>query len=306
MSRPFSLLLIALGLTILGSLVYLHFHLMERQYQMTFTKANQINQTAIKQKMDGMEADIEMLKYYMEEHGIERRRPILNVVERAGEERTKLFEAIFPRGANPSGNYLDEKRWVKSSSEYREMAITSINALGSDCQELFGMHQSATELSEDQAEERLTAIQVKIKRFVSRSSSPTNDPPEGFSRALLMLDFLNTHESILLDVMQLAGSKAMVIDSYFPVMTLAPVQPMAGEKVNARLTAAAYSNRLANSEVLLVVGKDTLKAGPDGFVDYVFKAGRRGVHTLPTKCIVTSPLTGEVRIGEGSYTYRSY
>ena len=123
---------------------------------------------------------------------------------------------------------------------------------------------------------------------------------------MILLDFLNTQEEILRELLQLTGSKSDYFDVYYPIVHGSPQYPKVGELHTALVSVMGNSAILAHADIQLIVGKDTLTPGSDGTALYELTPRRRGLHSIPTKCIVTNPLTGQTITGKGKYEFNVY
>jgi len=159
-------------------------------------------------------------------------------------------------------------------------------------------------LSDRQQEEllkKIAAVSIVPLSTVNQQGIQPN-----YQQHLQFLAYLNAQEEVLQHLIQIAGSKVDFIDTYFPLAIGQPQFPKVGQLHKIQVSIGTYEDRIARSVSYFVIGQDTLQLGIDGTATYEFTPNRKGRHTLPTKCIVTNPLTGEVRIGEGRYEFNVY
>lgn len=105
------------------------------------------------------------------------------------------------------------------------------------------------------------------------------------------------------DLVQVAGGKTIDIDEFFPVFSADKSYVIGGERITAKVSVGSYSSSLDPANVDLRVNGQRLEIKPDGTADFSITGSGTGQKSLTTSVSVTNPLTGEVKTGEGSFTY---
>lgn len=134
--------------------------------------------------------------------------------------------------------------------------------------------------------------------------SPQLDPE--IQNSMIRIIALDYVKNMLMDVMSACGGRALIFDQFFPVFNADRCAYRVGDSLNARLSVGSYSNALDPKNVVLTINGKQYPIGPDGTASFQTSERKRGQHTLETKVVVTNPLTGEVQVGEGSFTYEVY
>jgi gliding motility-associated protein GldM len=119
----------------------------------------------------------------------------------------------------------------------------------------------------------------------------------------LKSDLKSTEANMVNDMVQIAGGKTLDIDEFFPVFNADRSYVIGGEKITAEVLVGSYSSSLDPSNVDLRVNGQRLKIKPNGKADFTITGSGTGQKTLNTSVAVTNPLTGEVKKGEGKFTY---
>lgn len=119
----------------------------------------------------------------------------------------------------------------------------------------------------------------------------------------LKSDLKSTEANMVNDMVQIAGGKTIDIDEFFPVFNADRSYVIGGEKITAEVLVGSYSSSLDPSNVDLRVNGQRLTIKPNGKADFTITGSGTGQKTLNTSVAVTNPLTGEVKTGEGKFTY---
>ena len=116
-------------------------------------------------------------------------------------------------------------------------------------------------------------------------------------------DLKVSEANLVNDMVGLAGGRTIKIDEFFPVFSADRSYVIGGEKITAKVSVGSYSSSLDPSNVDLRVNGQRLNIKPDGTADFTITGSGLGQKTLNTSVAVTNPLTGEVKRGEGKFTY---
>jgi gliding motility-associated protein GldM len=113
----------------------------------------------------------------------------------------------------------------------------------------------------------------------------------------------STEANMVNDMVQLAGGKIVEFDQFFPVFNADRSYVIGGERITAKVSVGSYSSSLDPSNIDLRVNGQRQKINADGTADFSITGSGTGQKTLTTSVAVTNPLTGEVKTGEGKFTY---
>lgn len=116
-------------------------------------------------------------------------------------------------------------------------------------------------------------------------------------------DLKSTEANMVNDMVQIAGGKTIDIDEFFPVFSADRSYVIGGEKITAKVSVGSYSSSLDPANVDLRVNGQRLSMNADGTADFSITGSGSGQKSLTTSVSVTNPLTGEVKTGEGKFTY---
>jgi gliding motility-associated protein GldM len=105
------------------------------------------------------------------------------------------------------------------------------------------------------------------------------------------------------DMVKIAGGKTVEFDQFFPVFNADRSYVIGGEKITAKVSVGSYSSSLDPSNIDLRVNGQRQRINADGTADFSITGSGTGQKTLTTSVAVTNPLTGEVKRGEGKFTY---
>lgn len=116
-------------------------------------------------------------------------------------------------------------------------------------------------------------------------------------------DLKVSEANLVNDMVSIAGGKTIDIDEFFPVFSADRSYVIGGERITAKVSVGSYSSSLDPANVDLRVNGQRLQMNPDGTADFSIVGTGSGQKTLTTSVAVTNPLTGEVKTGEGTFTY---
>jgi len=116
-------------------------------------------------------------------------------------------------------------------------------------------------------------------------------------------DLKVSEANLINSLAELSGGKVVEVDNFFPVFNADKSYVIGGEKITAKVLVGSYSSSLDPSNVDLRVNGQRLRVNDDGTADFSITGSGTGQKTLTTSVSVTNPLTGEVKKGEGKFTY---
>lgn len=295
MSRPFSIALILLGSAIIASLVWLHFHLMDQQHAKLFAYADNVNERAIEQKRQ----DIERLHWQVKEFFLDdvytRRSVVLNIFTEAELRLEEYFKAEKAYENDP----------YRSNS--KSLAVQALSPVLDTAIHIFQKYHDQMDMLEKDMQEVVDDFeQLRKAPLCNFSLHTVSSQAFELEQQVIALELLVDMSDLLYRVSSLSCYKGCGFDVFFPIVTTGSNYVEAGEKMELKMSVGSYSSMISADNIILVADGDSIRVGLDGTGDYSFRAKTPGKHTIVTKCIITNPLTGEVQMGEGTYTYRSY
>jgi hypothetical protein len=302
MSRSLSIALIILGTAILGSLVWLHFHLMGRQHAELFAQAESVHEEIIAQKVNTLRQQHNVVQEFFLDPIYERRRPALHIFATA-EKKLKEYLSTVKRLEEKGDTDFTLDRQLAVHADYAVQEVLHA------AKQTFSGHHEAFDFSDDQLKDLLGDFDdmAQLKTSYATASSVSNrSSAGGLNRDLITISVLTRLSNILNRSQQNScyrGCWYGMID-YFPVIVDGYKNPNVGEIVNTRIAIGTYTTALIPDNVVIVANGDTLQVCEDGLADFSFQPRKRGEHRLPLKCVVTNPLTGEVNAGEGIVTFQ--
>lgn len=187
---------------------------------------------------------------------------------------------------------------------FRENSMAFAEAVSTDYEAVVTEKHLDFDLSEDQAKRNCASNKRKATEALRNITNVSHEIDPALQRNMIRIMTLSYLQDVLFEAMSMSGGKSDGFDSFFPVFNAERCSYKRGDTLNAFVSVGSYSNALDPENVKLTVDGQELVVGPSGLAKFNAPAGNPGDHTLKTKVVVTNPLTGEVRMGEGSFTYR--
>lgn len=293
MPRTYALALIFAAVTLIGGLFYGQYRFLTDGRVEVAAYAEGVYERVVAGQLDQMERLAHQANERMQDDINYRFRPITAFLDKSFERRD-----IYLKRAQQEGR-VDESKSITFSCFHDAELDSLLKSYNSLLLE-FG-HEM--DLSKDDVTSKIAHIKKMIAK--ARITPGTVRPSEGvFARSLLAADYLNTVGLIARDAVGISEGRTICGGEwYFPVYSAKEGSPKKGIKTTAKVAIGSYFTALNPDNVLLVAGGDTLTFNPDGTADYEFVPQKRGNHTVELYFEITNPLTGEVKSGEGVYTY---
>lgn len=293
MSKGYAIALIFTTLSVFGSLFYLQHRMMAAELKAISDYAEGVHKRVITLKQESMSEAFKKLDDDLQDDTKFRFRPILPFIDKAQKR-----EEVFLKAAANEENLSMEG--LLSLNELRQAHLEDLLTDYTTLLEDFG-HQM--DLRADDIDVKLKHISAAVKEESHQAMPTFSTTSFSQGRDLLVLQYLNAMESVVLDAIQIAGGRVISCGGYFPVFVANIYNPKRGQLVKAKVSIGSYSTALNPDNIILTAGNDTLTINPDGTADYEFSASKRGQHTIDLRFQITNPLTGLVQTGEGSYIY---
>lgn len=303
MTRSFAIAFILTTLSLFGGLFYLQHRVLTERHAATFTYAEAVQQKTIEQKREQLDELVWRINDRLQDESKARYRPIQPFIERA---RGGEAELIAAAGALAPGSTDGLQQLLR----LREQLLTTLSDSATGLLEGYGYQM---DLSPEEIEAKSASYRKRIAQIHHLPATDLTESAFTLHRDLIVLDYLNGLEEVLLDVTGVSGGKMISCffgPEFFPVVSTGFLNPRRGEKVSTRISVGNYATSLDPEDVTIIIEGDSLKPNSAGFIDYnfvvrqrgkadfSFKPRKRGKHSLKMECLVTNPLTGEVRRGE--------
>ncbi len=188
----------------------------------------------------------------------------------------------------------------------QENASRLIESIINDYKAVMLTHHNSMYLHEDDVAIKYTAIGKLRDDALSKLSNVPQNLQHTLKRDMVRLITLDFVQNTLIDVMAICSGRSFIFDQFFPVFNADRCAYKVGDSLNARVSVGSYSNALDPENVTLTIDGKEYPIGPDGAASFQTSERKRGQHTVKTKVVVTNPLTGEVKSGEGRFTYEVY
>jgi len=285
MSRRYALAFVVLILAQFCAIYAWQQH--ERNEELTSITSNLLtaHEMAITNQEELLEMDIRSYKELMRDDTKARFLPLLHFVT----ESYTAYQALADG---------------KDEQIFREESMAFIETVFAAYKSTMMTHHSSMDLREEGAKEKCSNILEFTVDTQSKLAAISQDLHPSLQRYIVRITTLNYLQKILFDAMTTFSGRALIFDQFFPVFLPDRCTYQRGDSLNARVAVGSYSNSLDPANVKLTVNGQELNIGLDGTAEFNAPVGRRGEHTLKTKVVVSNPLTGEVKIGEGRFTYR--
>ncbi|MFK8163928.1 MAG: hypothetical protein AB8H12_15890 [Lewinella sp.] len=192
----------------------------------------------------------------------------------------------------------------KNEQTFREECIALIETVSGAYETMMMTYHESMDLNGEDAKfkcSKILELAADSQAKLAAVSLDAHPVLQGNVLRLITLDYL---QDILSDAMVTTSGRALIFDQFFPVFMPDRCAYESGDTLNARVAVGSYSNSLDPANVKLIVNGQELNIGLDGTAEFNAPVGRRGEHSLKTKVVVSNPLTGEVKIGEGRFLYR--
>ncbi len=263
MSRSFSLLLIALGVAVLGSLIYLHFYLMERQHTELFEYSHTVNERVIEQKR----REINMLHGATQEFFLDevyaRRSFVLDIFTEAELRLETYFDSLNTLDAEHPDQWPD----------IRDLAKLALSSVIDTAVAVFRQHHLQADMREEDMLTLVTEFE-EMQHGVHCTLNHVAFPSPAFrlEREVITLELLADVHDVLHRVASMSCYRGCYIDAYFPVMTSAYSEVRSGDIVNTQVGIGSYTTKFGHDNSVIVVDGDTLTLCEDGLADFSFKS----------------------------------
>ncbi|MFK8163899.1 MAG: hypothetical protein AB8H12_15745 [Lewinella sp.] len=300
MSRSFSIALILLGSAILGSLMWLHFYLMENAHADTFQRMHHLNQLVIAQKTNSLEWQYQETREFFTSPNKDRFIKILQVWEKGDKARKEIVKLSFPQ--NWPTDKFTEYNSFEQYQILRKTMLKELRDVVSKIEIVYTENTKVFDFSKKLLEKRLEYIEdiyleAEDKTHLRKIGPQINE-----------VDFLTLTSLVCLEELLHSSSNfytgcGPMIDEYFPVIVDGFATPLPGERINTRIAIGSFMANLDPQHVKLTVNGEPLKIGYDGIAPYSFIARGGKNEALKMKYSILNPFTGETREGESIYSY---
>lgn len=298
MSKTYALAVMLAGTLVFSCLFYLQHQVLTTQHEKTFVYAEAVQQRVIKLKRAQLDELVRKTKTVLQDETKERFRPIGPFMKLAREGEGDLIDAAE---SLEQGNIAELKRLLQLRAGLLVMLHDS--AVG-----LLKAHGHRMDLNPDDIEAKAD----HLRKIVDKASiPPVNDftePSFSLQRDLMVLDYLNVLEEVLLDITRVSGGITLNCfppPDYFPVINHGFSDPKLGESITTSISVGKLDHTLLPKNMFVLINGDTLAMNRNWIEPYTFKPKRRGKQVLEMELYVRNPLTGYVHL-EGRNHYSFY
>jgi hypothetical protein len=295
MSRPYVVVLFLFGSAILSSLVYLHFHLMERQHAELIAITLDVQERSVEALGEDVRFFTGEMRGLLEDDAKMKFRPLLRISESVNQEIEAHIEAISVPG---NGMSIDD--WRTSIGE-RLREITSIK------KEVFMSHHLDFDMTVRDMEESFLGHNELIEGDEISFTSDyelSDDPAEyRWARGLLTEQFFMDCRQILVGISRVGCLRSTSIDVDFPVVISPFNLVQSGEMVELELGIGSFTPPRNPEDVEYLVNGTKVEVGYNGIANYSFVPKGKGEQKMELELSIKVPLTGEVRKSKNTYTY---
>ncbi len=301
MSRSFSIALIIVGSTMLGSFLWLHIYLVKDAHADTLNRMHDLNQLVIEQKSNSLSWQYQATRDFFSDWSKTRFNKILHVWEK-GDKAQKEIAKLSNR-QNWSTDKFSDYSSIHKYQILREAMLLELREVVAEITVVYTGDAKAFDFSEKMLKNRLAYIEEIYQNAVNKTH-PKKIGPQDNEVDFLTLTALVYLEKLLQSASNFYTGCGITFDNYFPVMIDRYENTRLGETVNTRIAIGTFTTAFNPDNVVIVTNGDTLRVCEDGLADFAFKPRRRGKHSLKLECLVTNPLTGEVQRGESRINLR--
>ncbi|SER31174.1 hypothetical protein [Neolewinella agarilytica] len=305
MKRSYAYALIVFAIAIFGSLVWLHFYLVEEALAEAYEFERETVWEAIELGEERIYQIIGDVEDKLEDPSKARYQPMIPVIVSASEGYRGVVKSYQAMGLDRWGSPLPEREQSHLLRKLANDLSLELASLQRAYFDLLNDYGESFNLNKEEVEAKKKFIGSIMKEGMAPVMQDLLSGNHFQRRDILVLAYLSITETMIFDITSMAGGKSTgSCIGYFPVMITDMENPRPGETVNANLFIGGYSTCLLPEYSKIIVGSDTLQVKDDGKVDYKFTAGHRGVNTISYSSLITNPLTGYTISQEGKYTYR--
>jgi hypothetical protein len=227
------------------------------------------------------------IKDRLQEDSKERFRPILPFINKARQGEDELLDAAL----------TFEEGDIEDLHHLHHLRQEFLNALRDSAASLLMRHGHQMDLSPDDINAKILHQQTVVEHISAPPTKTTSTSSFSLDRDLILLDYLNVLEKMLLDITQISGGRIIrcfLGPEFFPVVNTGFLNPRRGESISTRLSVGSYATTLDPEDITIIIEGDSLKPNMAGYIDYDFVAHRRGKQELEMELVLKNPLTGEV------------
>jgi hypothetical protein len=299
MSKGYAIAFILTTLSVFGSLFYLQHQVIHEQYRQLSASNAEVHDRVIAQQIEQQEDLVNRVDDRLQEDSKARFRPVQPFIADVQERQAacmQLYQQIMAADESNSSKLPDLAKQLSANLKETREAFARF---------LFA-HGENMDLNKEQAMTIATdtkSICIAASTSITLLSAKHSGYETTALAGLQMTDYLQAEQRVLEMAGRLSGGKVIECGGYFPVFYADIVNPRKGETVRAKVSIGSYSTSLNPDNIILTAGSDTLTINRDGTADYQFTPRKRGSHTVGLHFSIRNPLTGEVKTGEGSYTY---
>lgn len=291
MTRPYIIALFLFGTAILGSLVYLHFYLIEQAENETFLRAEKVLGQVIMDQYEELDMRRMAIEDLLRDDSKLKFQPILDVFAEA-EIQIEKYQEILDAWESIDAGTLQI---------VRISAYEALNNTVKEAKRIMLKHGEEFDLREDDIQHKLRIYDELAEELYPEASEKLpikNQLQLKVETRLATAELLSLMRGLLMDCNAIGCVRGLEVDQYFPLIIDGYGDLKKGEARTFRFAIGSYSSSLDPDNVEIRVNGKRIPLGLDGMAEYPFLSYKGGEQWLKAECIITNPLTGEVRTGE--------
>ena len=297
MTKGYALALILTALSVFGSLFYLQNKILTERHAATFAYAEGVNARVIALKREQLDELVMKTGKLLQDETKERFRPIQPFMTLAREGEDQLIDAAE---ALTQGDTKELTPLLRLRSEL--LVSLSDSAIG-----LLEIYGHLMDLSPDDIEAKTDHLHKLVDQASAPSEGCFSESSFSLQRDLIVLDYLNVLEKVLLDVTYISGGITLNCfppPDYFPVINHGFSDPKLGESITTSISIGKLDHTHLPENMFVLINGDTLSMNRYWMEPYTFKPKRRGKQVLEMELYVRNPLTGYVHLeGRNHYSF---
>ncbi|MFK8163900.1 MAG: hypothetical protein AB8H12_15750 [Lewinella sp.] len=287
MSKGYALALIFTALCVFGSFFYLQNKVLTERHTAISAYSEAVNERVIALKQEQLDELVRKTNKLLQDETKVRFRPIQPFMALAREGENELLDiaSAFEQGDIEDLNHLLRQR--------QDLLIILRDSAAS----LLMRYGHLMDLSPDDIKAKMLHQQKIIAEATLPPINGFGASSFSFGRDLILLDYLNVLEKVLMDVTQISGG--MILNcfpppDFFPVINHGFSDPKFGETITTSISIGKLDHTHIPENMFVLINGDTVSMNRHWMEPYTFKPSRRGKQVLKLELFVRNPLTGHV------------
>ena len=271
MSRPYVVVLFLFGSAILSSLVYLHFHLMERQHAELIAITLDVQERSVEALGEDVRHVVVIIAGELDDSSKERYLPLIEIVDKVNQQVKEYLKQVELQESSISELQISVGNRLKAVVDLKESILRE--------------NYSNLDMSESNLEEELLDLNDLMGRSLTRFSEnyTLENDPTGYDWAegLITEGFLLNCRKLLQRTNRLIRRPCFDIDNYFPIVTSSRGYVESGKRTELKLAVGTFTY-VDPENVEYLVNGERIPLGYDGLANYNFVPKGKGHGKAPS------------------------